>query len=533
MQDQTVLQDKQVARCLADLFCTDPRDDKTRIEQTKGGLLEDSYRWILSNDDFLQWRHSESSLLWIKGDPGKGKTMLLCGIIDELCPATRLAGNDATTLLSYFFCQATDERINSATAVLRGLLYLLVDQQHSLFAHIPEKYKHQGRALFEDANAWSALSKILKSLLQDPTLPSTYILIDALDECVAKDLPWLLDWIVETASTSSRVKWIVSSRNLPNIEERLYTATQTVRLSLELNKESISAAVRIYIRNKIQQLAGRKNYSPETKEEILRYLSSNACDTFLWVALVCQRLAAVPLLKVLAALKSFPPGLDSLYQRMMDMLPPEDVDLCKEILAVVSCVYQPITVMELANLVTTLEDKPSDPAAWKEIIGLCGSFLTIRDHTIYFIHQSAQDFLLKKAFHQISSSTMEHRHHTIFSASLDAMSETLRRNIYGLHSPGFPVDRVQQPKKGPLAAVRYLCIHWIDHLRDSDPIRNTTDTLQDDGPVDRFLRRSSLHWLEALSLLKSMSHGLLSMAKLEGLLQVRRLRLYRALLTSP
>ena len=30
-------------------------------------------------------------------------------------------------LLSYFFCQATDSRINNATAVLRGLLYLLVD----------------------------------------------------------------------------------------------------------------------------------------------------------------------------------------------------------------------------------------------------------------------------------------------------------------------------------------------------------------------------------------------------------------------
>jgi hypothetical protein len=30
--------------CLADLLLTDPRDDKTRIEQTKGGLLNDSLR---------------------------------------------------------------------------------------------------------------------------------------------------------------------------------------------------------------------------------------------------------------------------------------------------------------------------------------------------------------------------------------------------------------------------------------------------------------------------------------------------------
>jgi hypothetical protein len=71
--------------CLRDLRSTDPRDDKKRIEATKGGLLEDSYRWILENPGFQRWRNEQhGQLLWIKGDPGKGKTMLLCGIIDEL-----------------------------------------------------------------------------------------------------------------------------------------------------------------------------------------------------------------------------------------------------------------------------------------------------------------------------------------------------------------------------------------------------------------------------------------------------------------
>lgn len=76
-------------RCLADLRSTDPRDDKIRIEQTKGGLLKDSYRWILGNADFRRWRDNENSrLLWIKGDPSEGKTTVLCGIIDELSPLT-------------------------------------------------------------------------------------------------------------------------------------------------------------------------------------------------------------------------------------------------------------------------------------------------------------------------------------------------------------------------------------------------------------------------------------------------------------
>jgi hypothetical protein len=35
--------------CLADLRLTYPRNDKKRIEETKGGLLKDAYRWILDN----------------------------------------------------------------------------------------------------------------------------------------------------------------------------------------------------------------------------------------------------------------------------------------------------------------------------------------------------------------------------------------------------------------------------------------------------------------------------------------------------
>ncbi|KAG9242864.1 hypothetical protein BJ878DRAFT_513446 [Calycina marina] len=34
-------------KCLQDLRLSGPRDDKTRIEDTKGGLLEGSYHWIL------------------------------------------------------------------------------------------------------------------------------------------------------------------------------------------------------------------------------------------------------------------------------------------------------------------------------------------------------------------------------------------------------------------------------------------------------------------------------------------------------
>ncbi|KAF5505791.1 Vegetative incompatibility protein HET-E-1 [Colletotrichum siamense] len=204
-------QNQSDSKLLADLRVTDPRDDKRRIERRKGGLLRDSYCWILDHEAFVRWQtDTQSSLLWIRGDPGKGKTMLICGIIDEL-PA-RMPGWETI----YFFCEATDSRLNNMTAVLRSLLYLLLRKRPSLSRFIREEHEHAGRRLFEDANAWDVLDGIFTNIAQDGGLDDFILIIDALDECTA-GLEQLLDFIVRLSSLN--VKVIASSRNWLSIEQ--------------------------------------------------------------------------------------------------------------------------------------------------------------------------------------------------------------------------------------------------------------------------------------------------------------------------
>ncbi|KAK4641591.1 HNWD NOD-like receptor bm1 [Podospora bellae-mahoneyi] len=515
--------------CLADLRVTDSRHDKKRIEAAKGGLLRDSYCWILSNVQFQQWRDGDDQrLLWIKGDPGKGKTMLLCGIIDELEKST------PTGLLSFFFCQATDSRINNATAVLRGLIYLLVSRQPALISHVRRPYDHAGKKMFEDPNVWVVLCEIFTSILQDPGLRMTYLIIDALDECVT-DLPQLLELITRTSCTSSPIKWIVSSRNWPDIEEQLEAATQKARLSLELNAESISTAVNAFIQNKVDQLAPKTKYDTSMVGAIKDYLHSHANGTFLWVALVCQALADPKVKKrhILAELQTFPRGLDSLYARMLEQIGHyKDAELCKQILAVAAVVRRPISLDELVSLVEMPDDVSDDQESLKEIIKLCGSFLTIRERTVYFVHQSAKDFLLGKASDKASNKTsreafklvfpagIEDVSYIIFWRSLNAMSQKLRRDIYCLNAPGFLTDGVRAPDPDPLATVGYSCIYWIDHLHDlvSSSSAKWVRLLQNDGDVHKFFTAKYLYWLEALSLLRALSEGIKAIRQLETLL---------------
>jgi hypothetical protein len=442
--------------------------------------------------------------------------MLLCGIINELEKSI-----NATDLLSYFFCQETGSRINTATAVLRGLLYLLVYQQPLLISHIRKKHDHAGKALFEDANAWVALSEIFTNVLQDPSLKSTCLIIDALDECT-EGLPKLLDFIIQKSSVSPHIKWLISSRNWPPIEEQLNKAGSNVRLCLELNAESVSAAVSIYIQHKVCQLAQEKKYDDMTRDAVLEHLSSNANDTFFWVALVCQNLKSIPRGRIRAKLSSFPPGLDSLYERMMKQIyESEDSELCRRILASIATVYEPITLTELTSLVEVLEESSDDIESLQEIIGLCGSFLTVRKDTIYFVHQSAKDYLLAKAFATIFPSERGETHYEIFSRSLKVMFRTLRRDIYSLGWLGYPIELVKQPDPDPLVASRYSCIYWVDHLcdRNFDCYADQRVDLQDGGIVV-FIKTKFLYWLEALSLCRSVPKGVLAMGRLEALVQV-------------
>lgn len=501
--------------CLRHLHVSDPRDDKKRIEQTKGGLLQDSYRWVLDNEDFQRWRTDDQSrLLWIKGDPGKGKTMLLCGIIDEI-----QGEGSSTEPLSYFFCQATDSRINTATAVLRGLIYLLIKQCPSLISHVRARYDQAGRDLFKDTNAWVALSDIFANITQDPKGENAYLIVDALDECVI-ELPKLLDLIIQSLSSSSHLKWIVSSRNWPDIEERLQERNKKATLSLELNAKSVSKAVNKYVEHKVNHLTQTKRYDDSIKTSVQEYLLSNANGTFLWVAMVCQNLASKSTRNTLATLKTYPPGLNPLFQRMMQLIcDSEDSELLKQIIALTAVVYRPITLSELTSLMHMPDGFADNPIWLEELVKQCGSFLTIRESTVFFVHQSANDFVLKNASDEIfPSGEVKKAHYDVWSKSMEEMS-ALKRDMYGLQEASTSRAVVKIPEEDPLKRLRYSCVYFIDHLLAVDKCFEEVGSC--DEEVRKFFEKHFLHWLETLSLMGSIGDGIRAINKLLIQLQVR------------
>ena len=188
-------------------------------------------------------------------------------------------------------------------------------------------------------------------------------------------------------------------------------------------------------------------------------------------------------------MNSFPPGLDALYRQMLIPIHnSQNAEICKRIIAVVGAVYQPLTLDELESFVDMPRGVSRNYKALSKIIRLYSSFLTLRERTVSFIHQSAKDFLVEKAHGEIYPSGIESTHRTILLRSLQVMSKTIGRDIYGLDAPGFSIDQVKPPDPDPLSSVRYSCVYWINHLFDCNPTRKATSDVQDNRSVDKFLR---------------------------------------------
>ena len=521
LQEQLLAQmSEKDQQCLQHLRLTDPRHDMERIEQTKGGLLEGSYKWVLDHPDFQRWRNDKQSrLLWIKGGAGKGKTMLLIGIINEL---SKLTSTSVAGLLSFFLCQNTDAQLNNATAVLRGLIYVLIIQQSFLISHVQAEYGRASQRLFEGDNAFYALSIIFQNMLRDSRLTEAYLIVDALDECET-GLPQLLDLITQTAQApSTRVKWILSSRDRPDIEQQLTLVDAGVRLSLEVNAELVSQAIDKYIDYKVSQLTSIRNDNV-LQSEVRKQLREKADGTFLWVALVFEELRNFFLAgDVLRILKGVPRGLQPLYDRMMEQIGKLEwyAESCRRVLSITILAYRPLHLLEL-RILAGLQDNISNMADLERIINLCGSFLTIREDQIYLIHQSAKDYLTTDASTAIFPAGPGHIHYDMFSRSLSALSQNLQKDIYNLEHPGLLADEVKPPDQDPLAPVRYSCVFWVNHLCVVDgQSSNSKNELSDDGAVFAFLKKHFLHWLESLSLLRKLSDGVSSIRELLKTIQV-------------
>ncbi|EXJ81654.1 hypothetical protein A1O1_07719 [Capronia coronata CBS 617.96] len=346
--------------CLRALRCPDSLAVKHRLKENKDKLVHKSFDWILKDPQYLRWQdESDVGLLWIKGGAGKGKTMMSIGLIEVLEEQSRQMADSYAVI--YFFCQDADYELNTIDAIIKGLILQLVRKQPKLKQSLRDRWDVASQRYTENVSSWRGLWVIFMEMLHRCTYARLYVMVDALDECQDSGMAELLRLVVRTAlDWPSRLKWLVTSRPLDSAERVLLAGPDQVRVSLELNSDHLSQAVRTYISHKVAELDRLCEYGPDLRHRIEDELHIKAEDTFLWVSLMCKQLESVGREDTLTVIRDLPPGLPPFYDRILRQVCYGESTLvqgCVRLLKVMMMTYRPLDVRELSSVSGLLVDR--------------------------------------------------------------------------------------------------------------------------------------------------------------------------------
>jgi hypothetical protein len=197
------------------------------------------------------------------------------------------------------------------------------------------------------------------------------------------------------------------------------------------------------------------------------------------------------------------------------------VGYCKAVLRTVTLAFRPLQLNELALSAGLPSKWFSNMQAVVDLVSRCGSFLTVRDGVVSFIHLSAEDYFTVGNGLQVFAGTWADEHGQMTDRLLDAMDSLLRRDVCGLQKPGartHDASTLARINNSDLVQIAYACECWVEHLQAGG--QSCGSMLADSGKVHSFFQKHLLHWLEAMSLLQKTPEAILALQKLGAGLKV-------------
>lgn len=384
-------------------------------------------KWFLENDKFLDWRENEGpDLLWLSAKPGSGKSVLAKTIIDE---GLATLSHQKQSAVCYFFFKDISPYQRSALSAISAILHQLFSAFPSLVKHALVPYGLNGKELL---HLFNEMFGILCQAATDPTVGQVVCVLDALDECSDDDRFSLIEAITnfyhETKNASSvdnqpKLKFLITSRPYSHIHSQLHDLikeTPTIHLSGDHESEKIKSEIDLVIDVNVPKLAAERGFDEEATKHLLEELHTVDNRTYLWLSLIMDeiRLSERPankreLQKIISGLpRSLIDAYDAILKRC------RHPDLARQLLHIILAAREPLTVddMKIATaLASDFEYRSYDEigiersdAFEMRIKNACGLMVTIEDGSVFLIHQTAKEYLIKDDDATQNSETWKH-----------------------------------------------------------------------------------------------------------------------------
>ncbi|KAI0289225.1 hypothetical protein BC826DRAFT_634504 [Russula brevipes] len=427
-------------------------------------------RWFIESSTFRDWKE-DNSLLWIRGYPGAGKSILCSAVIEDI----KNTREPTERLIAYYYFDYKDTSKRDVRGLLASLLFQLGDSSDRCWDLLYRLYAKCRRGSEQPSDA--DLTKCLNGMLKLPGQVPIFIIMDALDECpsttgIRSAREEVLTFVEDlVGSKHSNLFICITSRPEQDIQTTLSpltTASCHVSLHEEAGqREDIGNYIRTFFDTDKAVLGWRK----EDRELVISTLSERAGGMFRWVICQLDTLRRCFPSSIRKTLRDLPATLDGTYERALEEIPQEKKQHAHRLFQCLVAARRPLRVEELAEIFAIEFDtdtalnlrenwRPENPE--EAVLSACSTLIAVIEDgdskIVQFSHFSVREFLTS---HRLRTSEFGNICH--YFIPLDAAHSILARAcITVLLQLDESVEK-ERLSKFPLAF--YAAEHWVDHAK--------------------------------------------------------------------
>ncbi|KAK1241332.1 hypothetical protein MKX08_001306 [Trichoderma sp. CBMAI-0020] len=331
------------------------------------------------------------------------------------------------------------------------------------------QFRMDGQGLIHSTKS---LWKILQGAIEDPEAGPIIIVLDALDECIESEFADLMRNVESQfrsdhlSSSKSSLKYLLTCRPYEQIVSQFHSLLNSFpNIHIPGEEESEVISQEDYLKQRLQETPYR---------------------TYLWVYLIFNHIKQGGFKRTLqgakSAIKTLPKSVNEAYEQILNKSK-EDF-MVRKALSIILAASRPLTLSEMniaMNINGTAQhdttqtffdlDLEDENDFKSRLRSWCGLFISIYHGKVYFLHQTAREFLLADLASPTAIPSALHWHHSITTRQahnilaelcvvyLNLFNSSLRPTIEADGKTSYSTDRD--------AFLDYSAENWGAHLREA------------------------------------------------------------------
>jgi ankyrin repeat protein len=414
---------------------------------------------VLGRQEFLDWETSSRGFLWISGDAGQGKTVLSIYLARYLEWEKDPTASVYPHIATYFFCRIHDERRDNPTAIIRGLMFQLVQSNKELVRYLLPALQNHEERLFSSAS-FETLWGILIEMIKDRNAQQISFLLDGIDECDVEFRGSFLFRLKDLTNVTPNFRVIVTSRDHPKVAEA-YLGDFTI---LRLESAEMKAALHNFISFKVKEVAAEKKYSEEETLETIDIFKQRSQGSFLWTQLATDHLRAMVESPVRNDVNGISEGLETLYVWLMKHISGSiERDRIRDILCWCTSAARPLAPGELAAALKIRDLAAGDVTArLRTEIDVGSLLLSFSPNAVRLVHHSLQEAIVQNQYGAFPLPGLEERHAMLASQCIACLETGCMQDNKQLP---YRSGELNRPGRLGNTLRHYAGSHWDYHFR--------------------------------------------------------------------